>query len=155
MTTDTLIEETIQVIKYVHSQFPDNSITIVGHSMGGAIAAKCVKKIEEYSHEYEFASNIKALFVIDVVEGTAMDALPFMEAVVQSRPKTFKSLENVVQWGIKSGTVRTIESARVSMPVQVVEKKHKESGITEYLWRTDLLGTMCHWEGMSKINNLL
>lgn len=54
--------------------------------------------------------------MIDVVEGSAMDALPFMENIVMSRPPEFKSLDSVVKWGIKSGTVRDIESARVSMP---------------------------------------
>jgi hypothetical protein len=32
------------------------------------------------------------LFVIDVVEGTAMDALPFMENIVLKRPKKFQAL---------------------------------------------------------------
>jgi len=31
--------------------------------------------------------------VIDVVEGTALEALPFMENIVNSRPKSFKSYE--------------------------------------------------------------
>jgi protein phosphatase methylesterase 1 len=60
--------------------------------------------------------------VIDVVEGSAMDALPFMENIVMSRPPEFKSLASVVQYGVKSGTVKEIESARVSMPHQVVSK---------------------------------
>jgi protein phosphatase methylesterase 1 len=54
--------------------------------------------------------------VIDVVEGSAMDALPFMENIVMSRPQHFKSIQSVVQYGIKSGTVKDLESARVSMP---------------------------------------
>jgi hypothetical protein len=29
------------------------------------------------------------LFVIDVVEGSAMEALPFMESIVQKRPAKF------------------------------------------------------------------
>jgi hypothetical protein len=29
---------------------------------------------------------VLALFVIDVVEGTAMEALPFMEQIVSNRP---------------------------------------------------------------------
>jgi len=36
--------------------------------------------------------------VIDVVEGTAIDALPFMEQIVNNRPKFFKSLEQAVSW---------------------------------------------------------
>jgi len=54
--------------------------------------------------------------VIDVVEGSAMDALPFMENIVLSRPQEFKNLQSVVQYGIKSGTIKDLESARLSMP---------------------------------------
>jgi hypothetical protein len=32
------------------------------------------------------------LCIIDVAEGSAMDALPFMEAIVQKRPKQFATL---------------------------------------------------------------
>jgi len=45
-----------------------------------------------------------------------MDALPFMENIVLSRPHEFSSLQSVVQWGIKSGTIKDPESARISMP---------------------------------------
>ena len=54
--------------------------------------------------------------MIDVVEGTAMDALPFMENIILSRPTEFKNVESVIKWGIKSGQVKDLESARVSMP---------------------------------------
>lgn len=70
--------------------------------------------------------------MIDVVEGSAMDALPFMENIVISRPQEFKSIQSVVQYGIKSGTVKDLESARVSMPPQVVGKIDEASGTTKY-----------------------
>ena len=54
----------------------------------------------------------------------------------------------MVQWGVKSGTVRDLESARVSMPPQVVAVTKK--GVTKYVWRTDLLASMVHWEGWFK-----
>ena len=46
---------------------------------------------------------VLGLFVIDVVEGTAMDALPFMEAIVKNRPKEFSDLKSVVKYGVQSG----------------------------------------------------
>lgn len=45
-----------------------------------------------------------------------MDALPFMENIVMSRPPEFKSLASVVQYGIRSTQVKDLESARISMP---------------------------------------
>uniref|UniRef100_A0A8D2N5G6 Protein phosphatase methylesterase 1 n=1 Tax=Zonotrichia albicollis TaxID=44394 RepID=A0A8D2N5G6_ZONAL len=51
--------------------------------------------------------------------GTAMDALNSMQNFLRSRPKTFKSLENAIEWSVKSGQIRNLESARVSMVGQV------------------------------------
>lgn len=59
---------------------------MVGHSMGGSIATKTVDLIQREHSNEEWADHIKGLFIIDVVEGSAMDALPFMENIVRSRP---------------------------------------------------------------------
>uniref|UniRef100_A0A8B9JU20 Protein phosphatase methylesterase 1 n=1 Tax=Astyanax mexicanus TaxID=7994 RepID=A0A8B9JU20_ASTMX len=63
--------------------------------------------------------SLLGLCVIDVVEGTAMDALNSMQNFLRSRPKTFKSVESAIEWSVKSGQIRNIESARVSMAGQV------------------------------------
>lgn len=36
--------------------------------------------------------------VIDVVEGTAIEALPFMDQLIADRPKHFDSLETAIKW---------------------------------------------------------
>lgn len=72
--------------------FSDRSIVIVGHSMGGSIATKTAAKILGELKSEAWAKQLQGLFVIDVVEGSAMDALPFMENIVTSRPPEFKSL---------------------------------------------------------------
>jgi protein phosphatase methylesterase 1 len=38
------------------------------------------------------------LSVIDVVEGTAMDALQYMDAIIQAKPKGFASIEDAIKW---------------------------------------------------------
>ena len=58
----------------------------MGHSMGGSIATKAVDYIQKNHDGEEFSSHVRGLFIIDVVEGSAMDALPFMESIVKSRP---------------------------------------------------------------------
>lgn len=122
LSEETLIGDTIRVFKHVTDMFKDASIILVGHSMGGSIATKASARISTDYKGEEWSSHLQGLFVIDVVEGSAMDALPFMENIVMSRPPEFKSLASVVQYGVKSGTVKEIESARVSMPHQVVSK---------------------------------
>lgn len=60
--------------------------------MGGSIATKAAAKIMNEHKQEEWSKHLQGLFVIDVVEGSAMDALPFMENIVLSRPSEFKSL---------------------------------------------------------------
>lgn len=116
LSADTMAKD---VGKVVESLYGDNPppIMIIGHSMGGAIAV--------HAAAANHIPSLIGLCVIDVVEGTAMDALNSMQNFLRSRPKTFKSLENAIEWSVKSGQIRNIESARVSMGGQV--KKCEET----------------------------
>lgn len=60
--------------------------------MGGSIATKCVDFIQQNHPDEKWVNHVKGLFIIDVVEGSAMDALPFMESIVKSRPEQFSNL---------------------------------------------------------------
>ena len=66
--------------------------------MGGSIACKAT--VEALNQSYQH--RIVGLVVIDVVEGTAMEALPFMEKIVNERPKHFPSLEKAIEWRFDS-----------------------------------------------------
>ncbi|KAK9955464.1 hypothetical protein ABG768_015336 [Culter alburnus] len=99
--------------KVVEALYGENPppIMMIGHSMGGAIAV--------HTAAANHVPSLLGLCVIDVVEGTAMDALNSMQNFLRGRPKTFKSVENAIEWSVKSGQIRNIESARVSMVGQV------------------------------------
>jgi protein phosphatase methylesterase 1 len=92
MSQANLIEDTIYIIKHVAAKYPTQSIILVGHSMGGSIATKTFDHMEQNKSSYPELQHIKGLFIIDVVEGSAMDALPFMESIVSSRPQQFSSV---------------------------------------------------------------
>ena len=151
MNIDILLNDWMRVLKYVIDKYVDASIIIWGHSLGGALASKLAYSIfnPEESKEPDFDSkHIVALFIIDVAEGSALSALPFMEQIVESRPTSFDSIEEVIKWGVMSGQVRKLESARLTMPDQVVEQDGK------FVWRTDLLASKDYWKewfkGMDK-----
>lgn len=86
---------------------------IVGHSMGGAI---CV-----HIAALELVPSLIGCVVIDVVEGTAMEALASMQSFLRSRPQTFKSIQQAIEWSVRSGQIRNVDSAKVSMPGQIVK----------------------------------
>ncbi|TNM85047.1 hypothetical protein fugu_009225 [Takifugu bimaculatus] len=116
LSADTMAKDIGKVIEALYGESPP-PIMIIGHSMGGAIAV--------HTAVANHVPSLLGLCVIDVVEGTAMDALNSMQNFLRSRPRTFKSLENAIEWSVKSGQIRNIESARVSMGGQV--KKCEES----------------------------
>lgn len=91
-------------------------VLLIGHSMGGAIAVHSAAK--------NLVPSLQGLCVIDVVEGTAMDALNSMQTFLRSRPKIFNSVESAIEWSVKSGQIRNLESARVSMLGQL--KRYEE-----------------------------
>ncbi|XP_049847292.1 protein phosphatase methylesterase 1 isoform X1 [Schistocerca gregaria] len=86
-------------------------VILIGHSMGGAIAVHVAAA--------DLIPSLCGLVVIDVVEGTAMDALTSMQSFLRSRPTGFKSIEQAVEYSVRSGQVRNLESAKVSMPGQI------------------------------------
>lgn len=88
-------------------------IMLIGHSMGGAI---CV-----HIASLQLIPSLIGCVVIDVVEGTAMEALASMQSFLRSRPQHFKSIQQAIEWSIRSGQIRNSASAKVSMPGQIVK----------------------------------
>lgn len=91
----------------------ETRVILMGHSMGGAIAVRASALCNE------LAQSLAGLVVIDVVEGTALEALQGMQSFLRGRPKEFSNLENAIEWCVRSGQTKNIESARVSMPSQL------------------------------------
>lgn len=138
-----LIDDAVSVLNHVIQmpEFEDRSILVVGHSMGGAIASKLVAHICAEESLNEIEQRVKGYFVIDVVEGSAIEVLPMMEHIVKSRPQSFKSLEQVVEYGYRNNLAKYLDSARVSMPDQVVYDEETK----EYKWKVDLLESKQYW----------
>lgn len=91
----------------------ETRVILMGHSMGGAIAVHTSHLCES------LAGYLSGLVVVDVVEGTAIEALQGMQSFLRGRPKDFSSLENAIEWSVRSGQTKNLESARVSMPSQL------------------------------------
>jgi len=112
----------------------ETRIVLMGHSMGGAIAVRCSVLCKEVS------CYIAGLVVIDVVEGTALEALQGMQCFLRGRPKEFPSLENAIEWSVRSGQTKNLESARVSMPSQLTPVSTSPSQQSHSLPNTNPIG---------------
>eukprot|EP00741_Cyanophora_paradoxa_P023436 tig00021582_g22640.t1 len=134
LAADVLVQDTVDVVKAVYGE-EQPPIVLVGHSMGGAIAARAAVAVEGIP-------SLAGLAVIDVVEGTALQSLQHMRGVLQQRPPGFESLPRAIEWSVKSGTLRSVASARVSFPGQL-----KALGNGKYGWRIDLFESERYWHG--------
>ncbi|KAB2571333.1 putative protein phosphatase methylesterase 1 protein [Lasiodiplodia theobromae] len=116
-------------------------LLLVGHSLGGAVVVEAAKS-------GVLGVNVMGYAVLDVVEGSAMDALKHMHTYLSTRPSIFPSPEAAIEWHIRSRTLRNPESARASVPSLL---RRLESG--KWVWKTDLAQTEAYWtnwfEGMS------
>jgi protein phosphatase methylesterase 1 len=60
--------------------------------MGGAVVVNTVPRLIEAKY------RVSGVAVLDVVEGTAIDALPHMPAILNSRPEGFNSVSDAIEW---------------------------------------------------------
>ena len=145
LSEKTLINDTIEVLNHVHEKYPDENLILIGHSMGGSIATKtCCQILKEEEKYKELYKKMQGLMVIDVVEGTAMDALPFMENIVNNRPERFNSIQKGIEYMYKSGTIKNIDSARISVPPLLREDINK-NGTKTYVFKTNLMESKPFW----------
>jgi protein phosphatase methylesterase 1 len=135
METELLVSETLQVLNYIRDTNPGTQIVVVGHSMGGAIASKACLQ------DQNLGGKISGLIILDVVEGSAIDALPHMDSIVSQRPKNFRSVEQAIQWAVNSNTIKNLNSAKISVPLQV------RPCAKGFEFRTDLKNSKIYWEG--------
>jgi protein phosphatase methylesterase 1 len=113
-------------------------ILLIGHSLGGAVVTNTAKSAL-------LGSKLIGFGVLDVVEGSALDALKQMNAYIATRPASFKTMETAIEWHIRSRTLRNIKSARASVPSLFIQNP---SG--EWIWRTNLSSTESYWENWFK-----
>ncbi|CAG0892550.1 unnamed protein product [Cyprideis torosa] len=122
-------------------------ISIVGHSMGGALAVHVANE--------GMLPSLQSLTVIDVAEGTALDALSAMQSVLRGRPKSFPSITHAIAWAVRSSLVRNPESSGDAILEEEEEEDEgseegspRPNGISEdYVWRINLAATEPYWAG--------
>lgn len=128
LSLDNLATDMEQIIK--NSQKPLKDIVLVGHSMGGSV-------VVELALRKKF--HVIGVVVLDVVEGSAIDALASMKSILKARPPSFKSLDEAIDYMVNSRQIRNRESAQLSVPstLKLIEGR--------YYWRVDLLKTEQFW----------
>ncbi|KAF2468240.1 protein phosphatase methylesteras-like protein 1 [Lindgomyces ingoldianus] len=110
------------------------TVVLIGHSLGGAVVTNAAK-------QGLLGNKLLGYAVLDVVEGSAMEALKHMQAYLANRPKMFPTLDAAIDWHIRSRTLRNPKSARASVPSLLLQTSEGR-----WAWRTDLSTTEAYWE---------
>lgn len=144
---ETLRVDLLSVIQQTQQQMGWKElppIVLVGHSLGGAVVTDLAKS-------YALGNSLLGYTVLDVVEGSAMDALQSMTTYLSTRPTGFASVQAGIDWHIRSRTVRNSVSARTSVPALLTEVPGDSR---PWKWRTNLAATEPFWSdwfvGLSK-----
>lgn len=115
------------------------SIVLVGHSLGGAV-------VTDLANTGRLGASLLGYAVLDVVEGSAIDALQSMQTYLSTRPGGFATTEAAIDWHIRSRTVRNSISARTSVPA-LLSLDESVDPSRPLRWRTNLAATQPFWEG--------
>lgn len=100
---DAVVEE------FVAPRLGAEPVVLVGHSMGGAIAA-------HVAGAWKHPQRLAGLCILDVVEGSALAALPRTRDAVAAMPSRFQSVEDAVGWTLEAGMLRLRAAAELSVP---------------------------------------
>ncbi|KAI0880402.1 protein phosphatase methylesterase [Annulohypoxylon maeteangense] len=149
LSLETLASDFLSVILLARKEmkWPElPPIILVGHSLGGAV-------VTEVAKTGKLGNAVLGYVVLDVVEGSAIDALQSMHTYLSTRPAGFPTLESGIDWHIRTRTIRNSLSARTSVPALLMLQKSPGDS-RPWKWRTDLGATQPFWEnwfvGLSK-----
>lgn len=134
LSIETMCNDVLAVLKEMYGDSPP-AIVLVGHSMGGSVAVHVAAKKALHS--------LNGLVVVDVVEGTAMASLVHMQKILSNRMQHFSSIEKAIEWNVKGGSLRNIDSARISVPTTLKYDDSKKC----YVYRSRLVETEQYWRG--------
>ena len=142
LSLETLSSDLLSVIEKTRLEMGWHELpplVLIGHSLGGAV-------ITDVAKSGKLGNAVLGYAVLDVVEGSAMDALQSMQTYLSTRPLGFATLEAGIEWHARSRTIRNAISARTSVPGLLV-KNSEGTGFKSWTWRTDLAATQPFWEG--------
>jgi protein phosphatase methylesterase 1 len=148
LSLSTLSADLIAVLEAIASTLHWStlpSLVLVGHSLGGAV-------ITDVAHSGALGDRVLGYAVLDVVEGSAIDALASMQTYLATRPSGFAGVKAGIEWHLRTRTIRSRGSAKVSVPglLRLADEKDGEDSKAEaewWVWKTDLAATQPFWEG--------
>ncbi|KIK88461.1 hypothetical protein PAXRUDRAFT_831805 [Paxillus rubicundulus Ve08.2h10] len=146
LSMEVLVDDLVALVQAVFSDVQTAPVLmLVGHSMGGSVVTRACPKLQDLKYV------VSGVAVLDVVEGTAIEALPHMHALLDTRPEGFHSEEEAIKWHLNTRTINNSASARISVPSILVPRESNVAPLTRtnkafaFRWRTPLRSTAPYW----------
>lgn len=108
----------------------------VGHSLGGVIVTRSIPLLSKPPF---------ALVLLDTVEETAIRAFSHLPFFLSTRPNSFVSIQDAMDWAFKSSFMRNVDSIRLTLPYLLKEEHMNDSDKVTFTWKTDLGASKHHW----------
>lgn len=154
-----MVEDVAVILKHLFSQTEKGrKCVLIGHSMGASVACSLALRDDVWTNIV-----LAGLIVVDVVEGSALKALPMMSLQLLNRPTSFRTLRDAFRWCLGyGGSTKNVDSARISFPSQLKQQSNGSSnsnsnreGASSLLsFRCDVARTEPYWKewylGMSE-----
>lgn len=94
LSLETLSQDLLDVLALIQKklEWPElPGLVLIGHSLGGAV-------VTDVAASGQLGTSVLGYGVLDVVEGSAIDALQSMQSYLSGRPKAFPSLVSGIEW---------------------------------------------------------
>ena len=94
LSLEILSQDLIDVLSLIKQRFrwPEYpGLILIGHSLGGAV-------VTDIAASGKLGNAVLGYCVLDVVEGSAIDALRSMQTYLSTRPKSFPTLSSGIEW---------------------------------------------------------
>ncbi|KAF8134276.1 Alpha/Beta hydrolase protein [Boletus edulis] len=147
LSMDALVDDLVALVQTMFKNVETAPVLmLVGHSMGGSVVVRACPKLQELKYV------VSGVAVLDVVEGTAIDALPHMHALLDTRPEGFHSEEEAIEWHLTTHAINNPASARISVPSILIPQESTVAPLTRanggyaFRWRTPLKSTAPYWQ---------
>ena len=121
LSLDTLSQDLVDIMSLTQRflDWPElPALVLIGHSLGGAV-------ITNVAMGGKLGNAVLGYAVLDVVEGSAIDALQSMQSYLSTRPKSFLSIPSAIEWQLVFPLLSlVISSSLIQYPFSYNTKYH-------------------------------
>lgn len=150
-----LVQDLQMVMEGLRGVIGTRSLIFICHSVGGAIGTNyALQSLSKNTSGGDGGGGggegggdhipIRAVLVLDLVEGTALDSLPHMKLALGAWPSHFHEINQGIEFSTQQCRPQSHYSAHISVP-PLLHRDDSQGGV--YLWKTPLLKYEDDWRG--------